>query len=491
MVDPLLRHSIIANPKDTEVLDLWTARVFRIAHRLSRDPWTDQEQILADEALTREELVPLNAAMRDSDFLQNLIVHEGVARKYWSTILPLIRTGSIHAVVTHTYRFPIRLGIYAGVSCMFYCSFCGRMEKPDARYAHTDIGPGHEVFDDIFSAMPRGVSTLSLGGGLEPLTNPKLDDIVESAKRHGHKVPLVTNGFMLTPHYVKRHDGLWEVDVLRISLYGVDEESYYNVTKKRGAFQQVRDNVIEFLKERRRRGSGPKVGFNFIVLVSGTDQVLKLLDLIVSINATVGESAVDFLTLREDFSVPDGEGLVPEERRSLVEIFEQFNERRRRECPDLTVDFGYALYPLSEGVTWDGLAMVTHDDMLRKAYAQVSVAVDLLGDVYLYRDAAFPERPGAARHKIGTVTRTRSLVDVVRTFVERGRDIPPLPTDPALMDAFDHVVTKLIRQAQRDEAVGVPFNLGSVRDRVYQPADGVRKDAPPIAVNYWQNLFGE
>src|SRR5690349_24113270 len=116
---------------------------------------------------------------------------------------------------------------------MFSCTFCGRMENPSARYAQGDVAPGNALFDDVFAAMPKGISTLSLGGGLEPLTNPRLDDVIRSAKRHGHKVPLVTNGYMLTPLYVSRHDGLWDVDVLRISLHGVAEESYQPVPKKR------------------------------------------------------------------------------------------------------------------------------------------------------------------------------------------------------------------------------------------------------------------
>ena len=487
LFDPLLRHSVIDNPKDTDTLDLWTDRASRIAHRMSRDPWTTQDEILRQEGLQPEELVRLNAAMRDATFVQNLIVRDGLARKYWSTILPLVETGSIHAVVSNQYHFPLRLGIYAGVSCMFYCSFCGRMENPDARYAHADVAPGHSGFDQIFAAMPQGVSTLSLGGGLEPLTNPKLDDVIWSAKRHGHQVPLVTNGFMLTPHYVSRHPGLWDLDVLRISLYGVDEESYYAVTDKRGAFQIVKNNVIEFLKERGRRGSGPRFGFNFIVLVNTTDQVLRVLDLIREINAAVGVETVDFLTLREDFSIPVGDGLTPGERRELLAIFCEFNERRDRECPELGVDFGYALYPLSQGVAREGLAMVAHEGMLPRAYPQVSVAIDLLGDVYLYRDAAFPGRPGAARHIIGTVTETCSLETVVRDFVDGEAEASPQPKDPALMDAFDHVVTKLVWQAQADAATGIPFDAGPIARRVPRSTDA---SATPIPVNYWQNLFG-
>jgi dTDP-4-amino-4,6-dideoxy-D-glucose ammonia-lyase len=489
VLDGALRHGLIDNPKQHEALDRWVGRAFRIVHRLSREPWTTQADILAQEGLDTAQLARLNAAIRDSDFLQNLIVREGIARQYWSSILPLVETGSVDAVLTNTYQFPLRLGIYAAVWCMFSCTFCGRMENPDARYAQADVAPGNAVFDQVFEAMPKGVSTLSLGGGLEPLTNPNLDDVIRSAKRHGHKVPLVTNGYMLTPVYVKRHGGLWDVDVLRISLYGVDEPSYLDVTKKPGAFQLVKNNVMEFLKERQRRGGGPRVGFNFIVLVNTTDEVLRLLDLIAEINQAVGGPGIDFLTLREDFSIREGEGLTEAERQRLVDIFQEFKEKRRRLCPDLSVDYGYALYPLSEGTFWKGLAMVGHDRMLPKAYPQVSVALDLLGDVYLYRDAAFPQRPGADRYKIGTITSSRSLEMVVRDFIANGRQIAPTANDTWLMDAFDHVVTNLIWQAEADERIGIPFSLGPVTRRAH--ASGrVGDRTTPAAVNYWQGLFG-
>ena len=208
LLDGALRHGLVEHPKQYDAIDRWAGHAFRIVHRLSREPWTPQADILAQEGLDAAQLVPLNGAIRDSDFLQNLIVREGVARQYWSSILPLVETGAIDAVVTNTFQFPVRLGIYAAVSCMFSCVFCGPMENPDARYTNADVAPGNALFDQVFQAMPKGISSLSLGGGLEPLTNPKLDDVIWSAKRNGHKVPLVTNAYMLTPHYVKKHEGL-------------------------------------------------------------------------------------------------------------------------------------------------------------------------------------------------------------------------------------------------------------------------------------------
>jgi len=484
LLDPLLCVGLVQNPKDTEALDRFGAHASRIVHRFSRDPWATQRQLLEEEKLDRDAMVRLNAAIQSSDLLQSAMVREGVGSKYWSTVLPLIQSGSVPAVLSGSYGFPLRVGIYAAVNCMFFCGFCGR--KHGVRYNGTDIEPGNDMFDQVFSEMPAGISTLSLGGGLEPLTNPKLDDVIRSAKKHGHRVPLVTNGYMLTPSFVERHEGLWDLDVFRISCYGVDEASYFGVTKRKGAFALVKENLIAFLTERNRRKSPLKVGLNFIVLMNGTDQVLRLLDLIRDINDRVDGPGVDFLTLREDFSVPETEGLTQEERQDLIDIFAQFKAKWHRECPDLQVDFGYALYPLTEGVMGNPLAMVAEDGMLPKVYPQVSVAIDLLGDVYLYRDAAFLDRPGADRYIAGRVSRSNPLEQVVREFIESGREIEPLAGDPALMDAFDHAVTKVILQGEEDEAVGIPFNAGPVAGRCYETLAGGQTVE---AVNYWQKLF--
>ena len=110
--------------------------------------------------------------------------------------------------------------------------------------------------------------------------------------------------------------------------------------------------------------------------------------------------------------------------------------------------------------------MARHTDMRPHGFPQISVVVDLLGDVYLYREAGFLDRPGARRYIIGRVTATRSLEDVVREFVESRRGIEPVDGDTAYFDIFDHVVTQLLNQADADERFGVPFEQGPIRDRL-------------------------
>ena len=150
------------------------------------------------------------------------------------------------------------------------------------------------------------------------------------------------------------------MDSLRISLYGVDEDSTFFVTRHPKAYKLVKENIIQFLQERNRKNSNVKVGLNYIIIPEIIDTILPLLDYINDINKEVDGQGIDFLTIREDFgSVTeitdsidkdiDGrkyhlDGFLNEEQRTqLIDVFKKFNERLNIECPNLHVDFGYVM----------------------------------------------------------------------------------------------------------------------------------------------------
>jgi dTDP-4-amino-4,6-dideoxy-D-glucose ammonia-lyase len=470
----LLREGLIDVSGDQDQrdrsLDRWTTRAFRIVRRLSGHAFDTQEAIARDLAIPRDALVRLNRVLRQSDLAQELMLERGQAAKYWqNTIMPIVRSGASRAARRRETRHPFRVGLYPGVSCMFSCSFCGRHR--DARYAPDHAASGNALFDAMLrDASPDDPHTFYISGGLEPLTNPGLGAVACAGAARGFKLSLYTNGFMLTPHLLNRQPGLWALDTLRISLYGPDQESAARVTGHDRAFDQVRRNAATYLRMRNERGAATKLGFNFVILNGHADQVLEIVELIAEVNReaeAAGERHVDFLTLREDYSVPPDRGLSADERARMVAVFATLEERcRRDDLRGLHIDFGYALYPESQGVAGRPLEMVRHPDMRPHGFPQISVVVDLLGDVYLYREAGFLDRQGARRSSLGRVTATRSLEDVVREFVESRRRIEPEHGDTAYFDIFDHVVTRLLNQADADERFAVPFEQGPIRDRI-------------------------
>ena len=109
------------------------------------------------------------------------------------------------------------------------------------------------------------------------MTNPGLGSIIKHGAARGFKFGLYTNGYMLTEKYLEQQQGVWDLDTLRISLYGYDTESYYNTTKSKKGFDIVKQNAITFSKLRNRLGKKVKFGFNYVVLPGQAKHIYKII----------------------------------------------------------------------------------------------------------------------------------------------------------------------------------------------------------------------
>ena len=132
-----------------------------IIHRLSEMPWTTQKDLLDELNISKDRLRELNKVIYNNDFFQQLIVKEGLGRKYWNTMIPYIKNGVNEKVVNYEYQYRFRLALFPGLSCMYYCGFCGRNQN--AKYKGSVMKEGNQRFKDIISNMPKH-STLSISG---------------------------------------------------------------------------------------------------------------------------------------------------------------------------------------------------------------------------------------------------------------------------------------------------------------------------------------
>ena len=132
----------------------WVIPTSKIIHRLSEMPWYTQEEILNEISLTIAELITLNSFIRESEFLQEIILHHGMGRKYWNTMIPYVKSGKIDKVINYEYDFPLRLALFPGMSCMYYCGFCGRNQS--AAYDPKKVlKSGADRYKDIISSLPK------------------------------------------------------------------------------------------------------------------------------------------------------------------------------------------------------------------------------------------------------------------------------------------------------------------------------------------------
>jgi hypothetical protein len=121
---PMLNNQLIKSPKDEESINYWTTVAFHLIYKLSFQPFITQKDLLNDINLDKEKLIKLNAVLRESDFVQELICKNGAGSKYWqNTIIPLIQSGAIEAAIKNTYRHPFRVGFIQVLPVCFIVHF--------------------------------------------------------------------------------------------------------------------------------------------------------------------------------------------------------------------------------------------------------------------------------------------------------------------------------------------------------------------------------
>ncbi len=440
------------------------AECWEIIKLFSDSPFLTQEEVGKKLNFTKEQLRQYNKIILDSNWAQEYIINSGGGKKYWkNTIIPAIINGKTDAVLSEQYAYPDRIGFCPGLSCQFFCSFCGR--NYSAAYEKEFGEKGFEMFKQIIDQTPQKLKNnpYHITGGLEPLTFPKIGDIISYGSKKGFPMEMKTNGFALTPEFFVKQPGTLDLSVLRISLYGVNQESTLKVTKNPKGFEKVKDNIINFLKLKTKI----KLGLNYVILHNNLDDVLLLLDYIEDVNSK-SNNQVDFLTLREDFS-PEAEDLSVDERKKLLNIFKKIDSRLNgKNLNKLHIDYGYALESIKQNrKSLESLKRIEHQQMRPKMFPQISIMVDPKGDVYGYHEATFLDKEGSERYCIGQINKNKSLEQVIKEFVEKSEGVKSLPLDISYLDAYDHIITILLNQADSDKKFGIPWFEGPIKARIY------------------------
>jgi dTDP-4-amino-4,6-dideoxy-D-glucose ammonia-lyase len=353
---------------------------------------------------------------------------------------------------------------------MLSCKFCGRHRG--SQYDRADVAPGNELLRQVLADAPTDRKRrFYISGGLEPLTNPGLGSLVAFGASLGHRMQLYTNGMMLTPQTLGRQAGLWDLDTIRISLYGADDATAERTTGRAGVATRVFANALDFVRLREKRGYGPKLGFNFVIQKGEVGHLRHICRSIADVAAASGsENAVAFLTLREDYAASSNAAIVGADRDYLrEEILAAERFFRDQGMDGFKLDLGYAMQGLLDASDVAPVKRLRYNEILANGYPQISVVIDLLGDVYLYREAAFIGRHGADRYIAGRLGRDGSLEDILRAFsANKDHRITPVPGDDSFLDAFDHAVSSYLLQLHDDISFGSRLSNYPFPDSIIQ-----------------------
>lgn len=462
----LIDNGLVASRYDKQ-LDTYLQHSVDIIECYKHNPFVTQQEIYFKLNIAHDDLVKLNLVLQKCDFVQECIVNDIRNAQYWNnTIIPLTQSGTVDRVVNNEYGYPLRIGLHIGQSCMFWCHFCGRNMDTNAAYKKPQLRATTPDLVNLLQTAPNDDPyRFYLSGGLETLTNPDLMKLITAGYERGFKFSLYTNGFMLTEKFLDNNPELWNLEVLRISLYGSNATVYEEVTKHKQGFKRVKQNVIDFLKYRKRHDKTLRFGFNYIILPGMEEDLLEVIDFVEEVNRKSDDS-IDFITLRENFQKPNELDTFGD-REELKRIFKIVDERieKSRDLQYVHIDYGYALNALREGVDAPTMHCITDEQMLPKGFPQVDVVVDAYGYVYLCREAGFLDRPGNDRFIIGQVNSETSIESIVDDWIKNGKPIDIQKGDTEFMDSYEHIVSLVVKQCISDKQFGINNSIGPIRGK--------------------------
>lgn len=146
--------------------------------------------------------------------------------------------------------------------CNYACPMC---PQADGREKNFLKKLPFKVFEKIVAdAAQYGLDTVSLHGSGEPTLNADMPDFVRYVKRQGYRCISFTNGHRLDEKMAR---GLIEagIDVLRVSAIGYDRASYAHWMSQ-DAFDQVRENVAQFVRLNEEMGGKSRIHLYHLVI---------------------------------------------------------------------------------------------------------------------------------------------------------------------------------------------------------------------------------
>lgn len=151
---------------------------------------------------------------------------------------------------------PFSIHIFPSFYCNFKCNYClhsldgQKLMEKNFKKQYMDIRTFQKAVDDA-GMFPSQVKALIFAGHGEPLLHKEIADMVAYAKgtKKFERIEIVTNGSLLAPELSDRliEAGL---DRLRISLQGVSEKEYQNVSEVNIDFEKFVENIRYFYEHK-------------------------------------------------------------------------------------------------------------------------------------------------------------------------------------------------------------------------------------------------
>lgn len=128
--------------------------------------------------------------------------------------------------------------------CNLYCIHCYQRIMTRER-GHMDLAIFKKVIDEMFGYPFAKLSLVGLG---ESTLNPRFSEMMRYAAGKSIKIELTTNG-SLFEKYSFDEILQWDIDIISISVDGIDKESYQQI-RQGGDYDKLSLNIRAFYKHR-------------------------------------------------------------------------------------------------------------------------------------------------------------------------------------------------------------------------------------------------
>ena len=181
------------------------------------------------------------------------------AKIYRRRVLSFAKWLSYSSGRTKLHTYPDRMYVESTNVCNLRCVMCptglGLLTRSKGFM-------DYELFTQIVDEMAPHVQTTTLHIWGEPLLHPRIHDMMAYCGRKGLHSEISTNATLLSAESSRKilDAGL---GAIYLCLDGATRETYERV-RRRGDFEQTRDNILRFVEMKNRRGGGPRVSVQII-----------------------------------------------------------------------------------------------------------------------------------------------------------------------------------------------------------------------------------
>ncbi len=164
--------------------------------------------------------------------------------------------------------------------CNFSCTTCIRNSWLDEQ-GQMEWSTFERILTQL-KTLPK-LKTVHFGGFGEPMSHPRIFDMLNAVKSLGLKVEMITNGSFLTPKNIEKLIKL-PLDAIFISLDGPDDEEYNQI--RQADFAPVLDSIKSLNEAKEAANSKlPELGIEFVAMKKNFHKLPKLVRLSLELKA--------------------------------------------------------------------------------------------------------------------------------------------------------------------------------------------------------------